>query len=221
MTKQFDQFSSKPKIRLWLAGILRVSGFVCLAVYFLFRGYCSLWNYAAVEALSAKNNTDTNTVDFSLWDSRRIQAYKDAIIKKVDPPLAVLKIDRIGLVVSVYEGADDLTLDRGAGHIPDTAQIGVSGNIGIAGHRDGFFRGLKDISPGDEIQLVTNQSTYTYTINEILIVKPEDLWVLDPKQKPTLTLVTCYPFYFIGHAPQRYIVQAALKTTEPTKSSKN
>jgi sortase A len=219
MTKQLDS-SSKLQIRSCLAKILRVSGFVCLAVYFLFRGYCSLWNYAAVEALTAKNNTDTNNVDFSLWDSKRIQAYKAALIKKFDPPLAVLKIDRIGLVVSVYEGADDLTLDRGAGHIPDTSPIGAAGNIGIAGHRDGFFRGLKDISVGEDIQLMTAESTYTYTINEILIVKPEDLWVLDPNQKPTLTLVTCYPFYFVGHAPQRYIVKAVLKTTKPRESSK-
>jgi sortase A len=220
MTKNIESLASKQQIRLWLSRILKVTGFVCLAVYFLFRGYCSFWNYAAVEALTAKNNTDTNNVDFSLWDSKRIQAYKDAIIKKVDPPLAVLKIDRIGLAVSVYEGADDLTLDRGAGHIPDTAPIGGGGNIGIAGHRDGFFRGLKDISVGEDIQLTTAESTYTYTINEILIVKPEDLWVLNANQKPTLTLVTCYPFYFVGHAPQRYIVKAVLKTTEPRKSSK-
>ncbi|MCI0441839.1 class D sortase [bacterium] len=217
-----DQVSSKHKVRLLLARILRVMGIACLATYFLFRMYCSLWNYAAVEAITVQNTTSNpSDVDFSLWDSKRIKAYKDSLIKKIDPPLAVLKVNRIGLVVSVYEGTDDLTLDRGAGHIPDTTPIGNNrGNIGIAGHRDGFFRGLKNVSIGDVIQLVTTESTSTYKISEILIVKPEDLWVLEPKQQPTLTLVTCYPFYFFGHAPERYIVKAVLKTTEPKTSSK-
>jgi sortase A len=220
MTKQISRSSSKQQLRLWLARVLKVMGIACLAVYFLFRIYCSLWNYAAVEAFSARNNIQTAAdVDFSLWDSKRIQAYKDALIKKVDPPLAVLKIDRLGLVVSVYEGTDDLTLDRGAGHISGTDPVGGNGNVGIAGHRDGFFRGLKDMSVGDDIQLLTPNSTYTYTISELLIVKPEDLWVLESGQQPSLTLVTCYPFYFIGHAPERYIVKASLKTTQPKKSS--
>lgn len=222
MTKQIDKVSSKHLLRLWLARVLRVMGITCLAIYFLFRLYCSLWNTAAVEAITVQNNkTNSSDVDFSLWDSKRIQAYKVSLIKKIDPPLAVLKVNRIGLVVSVYEGTDDLTLDRGAGHIADTTAIGTStGNIGIAGHRDGFFRGLKDVSIGDDIQLITPESTSTYKISEILIVQPEDLWVLEPKQQPTLTLVTCYPFYFFGHAPERYIVKAVLKTTEPKTSSK-
>ena len=113
-------------------------GIGCLAVYFLFHIYCSLWNYAAVEAFSARNNVQSAAdVDFSLWDSKRIQAYKDALIKKVDPPLAVLKIDRLGLVVSVYEGTDDLTLDRGAGHTGTTRSIGMdaAAEVGVVGHR--------------------------------------------------------------------------------------
>jgi sortase A len=221
MTEQIDRFSSKLQIRFWLARILRVLGLAYLAVYFLFRIYCSVWNYAAVEAQSPDRITsDRSNVDFSLWDPKRIQAYKDALIQRVDPPLAVLKIDRIGLAVGVFEGTDDLTLDRGAGHISDSGQIGSSGNIGIAGHRDGFFRGLKDVSPGDEIQLITSSATYIYTIDQILIVKPEDLWVLATGQKPSITLVTCYPFYFVGHAPDRYIVKAALKTTETKPTSK-
>src|SRR5262245_14058125 len=160
MAEQIARFSSKKQVRLWLARILRVLGLVCLAVYFLFRIYCSVWNYAVVEAQSSQSIIpDTSDVDFSLWDSKRIQAYKDALIQKVDPPLAVLKIDRIGLAVGVFDGTDDLTLDRGAGHISDSGQIGSSGNIGIAGHRDGFFRGLKDVSPGDEVQLITFNAT--------------------------------------------------------------
>lgn len=214
MREEVDRTSSQ--LRIWLSRILKVTGLICLSVYFLFRGYCFLWNYAAVEALSANESTP----NFSLWDSKRIEAYKNALIKKVDPPLAVLRIDRIGLLVSVYEGTDDLTLDRGSGHIADTTPINGTGNVGIAGHRDGFFRGLKDVSIGDDIQLITAESTYTYTVDQILIVKPEDLWVLNAKQKPTLTLVTCYPFYFVGHAPQRYIVQATLKGSEPKTSSK-
>ncbi len=177
-----------------------------------------------MEALSQKSRNETGTdssADFSLWDQKRIQAYKTALIQKFDPPLAVLRIERIGLAVSVFEGVDDLTLDRGVGHIPDTGRIGGSGNIGIAGHRDGFFRGLKDISKGDNVQLVSAEATYNYTIDQILIVKPEDVWVLAPQKKASLTLVTCYPFYFVGHAPSRYIIQASLKAIEPKVSSKN
>ena len=114
----------------------------------------------------------------------------------------------IGLEAPVLEGTDDETLNRGVGHIDGTAIPGAAGNLGIAGHRDGFFRGLKDIAPGDTLELETLWGQVTYVVQTIWIVSPEDVSVLDPTPAPSLTLVTCFPFYFVGSAPQRYIVRA-------------
>ena len=113
-------------------------------------------------------------------------------------------------ICPVLEGSDDGTLSRGAGHIEDTPFPGQAGNIGIAGHRDTVFRPLRNIKVGDPLNLTTAERTYRYRISKTLIVGPDDVYVLNPTEQPTLTLVTCYPFEFIGHAPKRYIVQATL-----------
>jgi sortase A len=149
-------------------------------------------------------------VDFSLWDAWRVQAYKQSFATSRNSPLGVLRIPKIQLEVPLLEGTDDLTLNRGVGRIAGTARPGEQGNIGIAGHRDGFFRGLKDVSAGDAIELKTLNGTETYVIDRIQIVTPADVSVLQPRSVPSLTLVTCYPFYFIGSAPKRYIVTASL-----------
>jgi sortase A len=117
------------------------------------------------------------------------------------------------LEVPVLDGIDDLTLNRGVGYIPGTAHLGEPGNIGIAGHRDGFFRILKDVGKGDEIELETPERIDIYQIKDIVIVDKNDVSVLQATSVPTLTLVTCYPFYFIGSAPKRYIVIASLVTS--------
>ena len=91
--------------------------------------------------------------------------------------------------------------------------------MGIAGHRDGFFRGLKDVSNGDKIELITKKGTESYIIDQIIIVKRADVSVLAPRERSSLTLVTCYPFYFIGSAPERYIVQASLADTDRERSA--
>jgi sortase A len=94
------------------------------------------------------------------------------------------------------------------GHIPGTALPGDEGNIGLAGHRDTFFRKLRDIQPDDEIRVVTPDGTYLYRVQGTNVVWPRDTWVLDDEGEPLLTLVTCYPFTYIGSAPQRFIVRA-------------
>ncbi len=213
MSKPVDRTKNE-LTRLWVGRVLRVLGLMLLGIYAIVRLHGFLWNYAAVEAQSLLSKQDAGNespVDFSLWDTKRIQAYKEALLKTFDPPLGVLRIDRIRLEVSIFEGTDETTLNRAVGHIEGTAGIGGTGNIGIAGHRDGFFRGLKDLNVGDTIELSTSSDKRIYTINKILIVKPEDVWVLTPRSEPSLTLVTCYPFYFVGHAPERYIIQASLK----------
>jgi sortase A len=133
-----------------------------------------------------------------------------------------LEAPTVKMSVTVLEGSDDGTLSRGAGHIEDTPFPGQPGNVGIAGHRDTDFRPLRKIQVGDPLQLTTSDRLYRYKISKTVIVGPDDVYVLDPTQKPTLTLVTCYPFDYVGHAPKRFIVQAELvgdeaRTTNATK----
>jgi sortase A len=158
-------------------------------------------------------------VDFSLWSVKRIAAFKDSLTVSTKSPLAILRVSKIHLEVPVFEDTDDFTLNRGLGRIHGTAQIGQSGNVGLAGHRDGFFRGLKDVVAGDQIELVRPEQTDIYVITKIQIVSPDDVSVLAPTPAPTLTLVTCFPFYFIGNAPQRYIVTASLTSSGQTNKS--
>ena len=150
----------------------------------------------------------TDTPELTLWSPQRIAAWQRTLTLPREEPLAVLHIRRIGLDVPVLKGTSDATLDRGVGHIEDTAMPGTGGNSGLAGHRDGFFRGLKDVGVGDAIELETLQETQTYRIERAWIVTPDDVSVLDPTPAQSITLVTCYPFYFVGSAPQRYIVRA-------------
>lgn len=150
-------------------------------------------------------------IDFGLWSPKRIQGYFESTKEKTDSPLAILRIPNIHLEVPLYNDTDDLTLNRGVGRILGTAQVGEGGNLGIAGHRDGFFRGLKDLAPGNEIDLDRPAHTDIYVVEEIEIVTPKDVSVLNPTRVPSLTLVTCFPFYYVGSAPQRYIVRASLK----------
>ncbi len=147
-------------------------------------------------------------LDTSLWSPERVRAYEESLREDLGAPVAVLSIPRIGLEVPVLPGTDDLTLSRAVGLIEGTPRPGEVGNSGIAGHRDGFFRGLKDVVAGDVLEVRSLSARRSYVVESIRIVRPEDVWVLDPASLPVLTLVTCYPFYFIGSAPQRYIVRA-------------
>jgi len=146
--------------------------------------------------------------DQSLWSVARVAAWRETLVDPTPPPLAVLRIAKIGLEVPVLRGTDERTLDRAVGHIEDTSEPGTDGNAGIAGHRDGFFRGLKDVVAGDTIELDTREGTEVYHVERTSVVNPEDVSVLDPTSARVLTLVTCYPFYFHGAAPQRFIVRA-------------
>jgi sortase A len=156
-----------------------------------------------------------------LWSPKRIAAYEDSLTKKSDLPLAILRIPRINLEVPVFNDTDDLTLNRGVGRILGTARVGESGNLGIAGHRDGFFRGLQSVSTGDVVELVQPRRADQYVVSEIRIVTPDDVSVLHPAAQPTLTLVTCFPFYFVGHAPKRYIVTALLASHSDLGANKD
>ena len=124
--------------------------------------------------------------------------------------VARLEAPSIDLATTVLEGSDDATLRRASGHIEETALPGQRGNVGIAGHRDTTFRPLRNLKVGDPLDLTTSDKVYHYRVASTSIVAPTDVYVLDQTSEPTLTLVTCYPFEFIGHAPRRYIVSARL-----------
>ena len=165
--------------------------------------------FAALRSGTPKSTPPATAMpDQSLWSSTRVKAWRAAIGEPGPEPLGVLRIPKVRLEVAVLSGTDDRTLDRGVGHIEYTPQPGTDGNTGIAGHRDSFFRGLKDIALGDLIELDTQRGTDVYRVERTWIVNPEDVSVLDPTPARTLTLVTCYPFYFVGSAPQRFIVRA-------------
>ncbi|MGD0292918.1 MAG: class D sortase [Terracidiphilus sp.] len=122
--------------------------------------------------------------------------------------LGRIDIPRIGVSVAVLQGTTSRTLRLGVGHINGTALPGEPGNIGIAGHRDTYFRALKDIRRDDEIQLETAAGITRYEVEWIQVTSPSDIGVLAPTTESSLTLVTCYPFYYIGAAPKRFIVHA-------------
>jgi sortase A len=123
-------------------------------------------------------------------------------------PLGEIELTRIGVSAMILEGTDNRTLRRAAGHISGTALPGQPGNVGIAGHRDTFFRALRNVRQDDEITLMTLDGSYRYRVDSIKVVGPEDTQVLDNSGEDILTLVTCYPFYFVGPAPRRFIVRA-------------
>jgi sortase A len=150
-------------------------------------------------------------VDMSTWSQQRVEEYLQAV-KEKQAPDAVLRIPAVKLVVPVFEGTSDQNLNRGAGRIEGTARIGEPGNVGIAAHRDGFFRVLKDVRVGDALVLEQVATTETYRVVETRIVEPSEVSVLQPTSTPSVTLVTCYPFYFVGSAPRRFIVHAQLAT---------
>jgi len=164
-----------------------------------------LERFARLQAATLQENAEP---DLSLWDDDRIEAWKLALREAAPAPLAVVRIPRIHLEVAVLPGTDDFTLNRGVGHISGTALPGKDGNSGIAGHRDGFFRGLKDMVLGDAIELETLDGKETYRIERMWVVTPEDVSVLEPTPARSVTLVTCFPFYHVGPAPQRFIVRA-------------
>jgi sortase A len=122
--------------------------------------------------------------------------------------LGSISIPRVKVSSVILEGTDDRTLALSVGHVRDTALPGREGNVALAGHRDTFFRGLQNIRDRDEILLTTSRGSRLYEVESTRIVSPEDVYVLNDIGRPLLTLVTCYPFHYVGPAPKRFIVQA-------------
>jgi sortase A len=126
-----------------------------------------------------------------------------------------LDVPRLGVSTIVRSGVDDGTLRRAVGHVPETALPGEAGNIALAAHRDTFFRPLKNIRRGDRVRFTTPDGVHEYRVSDTRVVQPDDVSVLEPTAEPTLTLITCYPFAYVGSAPQRFIVRATREAEAP------
>jgi sortase A len=162
------------------------------------------------EAIAAQHQKKTaaETDSFASFETAPPKLEGGALVGRIEIP-------RVGVSSIVLEGVDARTLRRGVGHIPGTVFPFQKGNVGLAGHRDSFFRALKDISKNDTITLTTPEGVFNYQVEWTRIVKPEDTAVLADEGKPALTLVTCYPFYYVGSAPKRFIVRAERVAGEP------
>ena len=212
--------------------LLMVLGVVLLAVYAFFRMHgwffqtYDSWSFDRVlqdrqqeESVSRLAEGSRNTrnleaepevTDYRDWAPARAMSHERSLKRQLRGIVGRLLIPSLKLNVMVLEGTDPWTLNRAVGHIERTAFPGSTGNVGISAHRDGFFRNLGRIREGDAISLVTSEKTYTYAVESTQIVNPGDVEVLAPSDRPVLTLVTCFPFYFVGDAPQRFIVKAEL-----------
>jgi sortase A len=186
----------------------------------LFAAAIAMFGYCAFVLIDIEifQHREKQRLQRLLYDRRQAadtqtQAVTAAALKTVpaigpDGLIGRIEIARLGVSVVIMEGTGKSTLRRAAGHITGTALPGQRGNIGIAGHRDTFFRPLRNTHGNDIITLTTPGGEYRYRVVSTKVVSPSDVWVLNPDGTEILTLVTCYPFYFVGAAPSRFIVRA-------------
>jgi sortase A len=200
--KRQDEHSSRRNAGLrWLSRVFLTAGAVVLAsgIY--------IWADAHVYQALESQRFDPSLPANSNGQIANCKASAKAL-DSFNSSIGRLEIPRLGLSVVVLEGDGTQTLRRGAGHIPGSAWAGHAGNLAIAGHRDTFFRGLRDIRKDDVIQLTTLNRSYVYRVDLIQIVESSDMQVLDKTAEPVLTLITCFPFSYIGPAPSRFVVRA-------------
>ncbi|HEV8580296.1 MAG TPA: class D sortase [Thermoanaerobaculia bacterium] len=203
----------------WLERALLVVALLCLGA----------WAYAWLDARYAQYRegklldeaADVRPPASVASETDALETFRDARGRSGPAPEGTLvgriEIPRLGVSAIVLEGIGKKTLRRGVGHIPETPLPETGGNVGLAAHRDSFFRELKDIRKNDIITLKTLEGTYEYRVEWTRIVQPEDVEVLAGTGAPALTLVTCYPFYYVGSAPERFIVRA-VRTEEQAAS---
>ncbi len=194
--------------------MLRWTRLGLFAVAFSLLAYCG---FVLLDAWSFQRGADqrlermlTNQLEAAAGVRRASTRASPQPLPKVAPGGLIGRIDipRLGISVIVLEGTAARTLRRSVGHIRDTALPGEPGNVGISGHRDTFFRPLRNIRAGDLVALTTLTGEYRYRVVSTKVVPPEDVAVLDAGREESLTLVTCYPFYYVGPAPSRFIVRA-------------
>ncbi|HKC58207.1 MAG TPA: class D sortase [Vicinamibacterales bacterium] len=190
------------RVRRWLERLLVLIGVVCLG-YFLYA-YVETQLYQSFEdqQLDAILRTEIPAGSAAAAPRRRAPAPGSTIGR--------IEIPRLRVSAIIRAGSDARTLRLAVGYIAGTALPGEKGNVGLAGHRDTFFRKLRDINPDDEIRVTTKDGVFHYYVQRTNIVQPKDVWVLNATSYPALTLVTCYPFWYVGSAPQRFVVRATL-----------
>ena len=183
---------------MWIAGA------ALIASYGAVRAYADVQRQEGIAAFR-----QARLPDQSAWSEGRIRAYAPDLASHPERlPEAVLRIPGVKLTVPVYSDTSARSLNRGAGLIAGTARPEAAGNIGIAAHRDGFFRVLKDVVVGDRLEIEGLSGTRVYRVDALSVVRPEDMRPLRQTSRSVVTLVTCYPFYYVGNAPRRYIVRA-------------
>jgi len=201
LLKRTDRFLSK-------AGLLRLGFAPVLLLLLAMNGGVAI---AAItdgeETPSVEFDMSTFSPDQSLWSDKARVKFEKAK-NNGTAPMAVIKIDRLNIEGPIFDGTDKLTLDRGIGLVAGTAMPGETGNMALSAHRDSYFRPLKDVVVGDRIELLTQKGVQEFEVSEITIVDSQDISVLDPTDTSVLTLITCYPFYYVGYAPDRFIVRA-------------
>ncbi len=213
----------KTSPRRWLERALLLTGLLCIgywayawldARYTQYREGKLLDEAASAPAAETASETDAlGTFRGRAAASRpRRPAAEGTLVGRIEIP-------RVGVSAIVLEGTSNKTLRRGVGHISNTALPSAAGNVGLAGHRDSFFRALQDIREDDLITLKTLEGTYEYRVEWSKIVQPADTQVLAATGEPVLTLVTCYPFYYVGSAPERFIVRARRADRESAAGS--
>jgi sortase A len=194
---------------LWLERLLLAIAIVSLGYYAYVTGEAYLYQAYETRELDAilRSAPAPRPAD-AAPASRRAEPKAGSAIGRIE-------IARLGVSAIVRAGSDARTLRLAVGHIPGTAFPGDAGNVGLAGHRDTFFRQLRNIQLDDVITLATVDGTYSYRVERTTIVNPDEVWVLDPTDHGVLTLVTCYPFSYVGSAPQRFVVRARLDDGRP------
>ncbi|HEV3217705.1 MAG TPA: class D sortase [Vicinamibacterales bacterium] len=191
----------------WIDRSLSAFGLCCLIFYAIFTARAAIYQRRA--------NADINAMVAARRPSEA--AVSRRVPETAPPSVPVMRGDVIGRVevprlklsAAVAEGDDDSTLGKAVGHLPDTPlPWQQKGNVAFAAHRDGLFRPLRNIRLNDEVRVITARGDFSYRVRKTQIVDPDAVWVIAPTPRPTLTLITCYPFSFVGHAPHRFIVQA-------------
>jgi sortase A len=180
----------------------------------MLRGIQRVFLWAGIAALAYAGGTTAYSEAFQRYESRKFEQAVSAQPKEEARDLhegdvvGKLEVPRIGLSVMVLQGIEETTLRLGAGHVPGTPLPAVAGNVVIAAHRDTFFRKLNVIASGDKIRLSVGNRTYDYVVESMEIVDPENPQIMQSRDYSELTLITCFPFYYVGNAPKRFIVRA-------------
>jgi sortase A len=199
-----------------LERLLLLIGIVCLGYYGYVTSETALYQAYETRELDAilASAPATRETPREYSDALVLPRANAPVIPRKRPAagsaLGRLEIPRLSVSAIVRVGSDSRTLRLAIGHIGGTALPGERGNMGLAAHRDTFFRRLGEIRPDDQVRLVTPDGTFVYRVEQTQVVEPRDTWVLNPTDEPALTLVTCYPFRYVGSAPQRFIVRARL-----------